>query len=126
MPVIMVPHDDLGEPPVQRYQSPFCGYLDYNIAGLVALRDRRRQYAVAEQELVTVQKTLRGDDARYLKAIVRSFQRQQRAVSRLLRWFETDIDLGFKNEWPLELASEFDREFAAYELACCPPMDKEG
>lgn len=107
---------------VEVYVPPMRpGHYDYCEAGIEALRERRRSYATAEQELVEAQKRVasRGDrdGARYLKEEKRRFQRQIKASNIWLNWLLIERGSTAIVGWPVELASELDAEIGAYELA---------
>lgn len=116
MPLIITMNDD--NEPVRRYTSPLnAGLYSWHDDALQALKERRRFYSIAQQELRIHQKALSKDreSARWLKETIKMFQRQQKAAQLWIDWFETVTDLRFTN-WPLELASELDSEINAYEL----------
>lgn len=103
------------------YAPPIhAGLYNYSINGLEALRRLRRDAAVIEGDLVAVQKRigLNGDreGAKLLKHEIKSLQRQQKAASLWIDWFEAKADLRFK-DWPEELKDELDTALAIYQLA---------
>lgn len=116
MPLIDA-HNDDGEP-VKRYRPPLRpGLYDYDSEAVQALKDRRRSYTLAQQEMTGAQKICRDrESARLVKDQTKAFLRLQKAAQLWIDWFETAVDLRF-NGWPLELASELDEEINAYELA---------
>ncbi len=91
---------------VSYYKPPrLAGCLDWSSAGETKLRAIRADAARTVAEFASVKETKRH------------FQKTEKAATLVLNWFNAPIGLNQIKGWPVELASEIDYAFNAYDLA---------